>query len=435
MKIKSITAALIGHTLERYDVALYGYFSALLAPIFFPNSDSLGILWSLGAFAAGYLMRPFGGVIFGHLGDKYGRKKAFTLSILLVVIPTLTIGILPSYNRIGLFAPFILMACRLMQGLCGGGEFSGAGIFVGKHIKAGQEGLGGGLICSTGLLGALIGTALGSVVTLSNMPTWGWRLPFILGAFMTFFSYLIRRRMHETPVFTKVMEEVTLPKLPLKNVFKYHKKNIFCGIAIGGYGHCVLYMATIYMNVLYTKNLHLSSHDSLVLNTMILALWVLISPLFGLLADKVGIKRFMSFGALVAIVSAYPLFWYMTTTASFKSHVIFQVALTLIGVSFVAPISGLFTSLFPARERYSGVAFSITLGQALLGGTTPLISTFLTTFTGDANAPAYFLIGAGILGFTATRTLKEYSKYDLTHIKNLIEEDGENKHETRNPLA
>ena len=407
----TIIAALIGHTWERYDVALYGYFSALLAPIFFPSSGNLGILWSLGAFSAGYLMRPLGGIFFGHLGDKYGRKKAFSLSIFLVIIPTLTMGILPTYAQIGLAAPFVLILCRLLQGLCGGGEFSGAGIFIGEHIKQGHEGFGGGIICGTGLIGALIGTAFGAIATLPDIPTWGWRLPFILGAIMTFITYFIRRRMIETPVFQTAASFQKIYKAPLMMVFKHRMKNVICAIAIGGYAHSILYITTIYMNVLYTTNLHLSSHESFIINMGIMFLWVVLSPVSGFLADKVGIRKFMGRAALTTIVCAWPLFWFMTTYNTIHGYIIFQVIFTLIGVSFVAPVSSLFTSLFPVLERYSGVAFSISVGQALLGGTTPLIATFLTTYTEDMKSPAFFLMITGCIGYIGIKTFKAFNKH------------------------
>lgn len=407
---RSIAAALIGHVLERYDVALYGYFSAMLAPIFFPSKDSFtSIISSLGAFAAGYMMRPLGGIIFGYFGDKYGRKNAFTWSIILVVIPTFIIGILPSYSQIGVAAPIILILCRLMQGLCNGGEFSGAGIFVGEHMPENRKGFSGGMICATGLLGAAIGTLFGAFVTLPTIPTWGWRIPFLVGSIVTLVSYFIRRNMKETPVFQEILLKGEVLRNPLKEAFKKHKHNMFYTMAIGGCGHILLYTSTIYMNIIYTTVLKMPNSQVLMINTGVLCLWILLSPIMGYISDKIGIKRFMSGAAVMIILMAYPAFSLLEQNLNLKGIIAFQLIISVIGSGFVVPISGLFVTLFPVRERYSGVAFSITLGQALFGGTTPLISTFLTSITGDFKAPAFFVMFGGIMGCIAVIKATQFS--------------------------
>lgn len=404
MHKKSVVGALIGHVLERYDVALYGYFSTILAPIFFPNTGDRGIiaiLSSLGAFSAGYLMRPLGGIIFGHLGDRLGRKTAFTWSILLVVIPTFTIGVLPSYQEIGILAPIILIVCRLVQGLCNGGEFSGAGIFIGEHVPENRVGFAGSFVCATGILGAAIGTFLGMIVTLPDMPEWGWRLPFIVGSLLTLISWKIRKSMIETPPFEKIYKQGATEKYPLFQVLKNWKINVFCALIIGGFGHVLLYTTTIYINVIYTTILKTPPSKIMLINTGILLWWVLLSPLMGLLADRFGIKKFMLTAALASMILAYPLFWYLNQNISLYKVVTFQILFTITAVGFVAPISSLFTSFFPIKDRYSGVAFSVTLGQAILGGTTPLIATSLVEISGDPKAPSFFVIGCGLLAVTA----------------------------------
>lgn len=411
MHKKSVVAALIGHILERYDVALYGYFSTLLTPVFFPYfgvGGSVSIMASFGAFAAGYFMRPLGGILFGHLGDRYGRKKSFTLSICLVVIPTFTIGVLPSYQSIGVLAPIILILCRLIQGLCNGGEFGGAGIFVGEHVPARRSGLGGSLVCACGIFGAVVGTTFGMIVTLPGIPSWGWRIPFILGSVMTLIAWRIRRTMIDPPSFQKILDENSVRRYPLLQVLKNHKTNMLCALTIGGFGHALLYTATIYMNVVYTVNLKLNSFMVMFINTMILLWWVFLSPLVGLLADRFKIINVMLAASVAAVSFSCPLFWYLNQEISLYRVFIFQLIFSSIGVCFVAPISSLFTSFFPIKERYSGVAFSVTLGQALLGGTTPLIATFLAKILNDPIAPAYFVI---LCGFFAIIALARTNKY------------------------
>lgn len=222
----SVIGAISGHIIERYDIALYGYFSVLLTPIFF-SSDSRSIFISLAVFAAGYFMRPLGGLFFGYIGDKCGRKQAFSLSVMIMIFPTLVIGILPSYQIIGIWASIILLSCRLIQGLCGGGEFGGSGIFVNEHLPKHQIDFSGGLIASTELLGGALGNFCGVLAT-TWLPTWGWRLPFIFGAFLTLYSYIVRRQILETPIFKEVLDKKILYKDSFISLIKSNIRNMLC---------------------------------------------------------------------------------------------------------------------------------------------------------------------------------------------------------------
>jgi MHS family proline/betaine transporter-like MFS transporter len=411
MHKKSVFYALIGHTLERYDLALYGYFATLLAPLFFPSGNKrLQILGSLGAFAAGYIMRPVGGILFGYFGDRYGRKIAFLYSIFVIIIPVLIMAFLPTYESIGIFAPIILIFCRLLQGLCGGGEFAGAGIYIGEHLHVNHKGFGASLVCATGILGAAIGTCIGAVCTLPNMPSWGWRVAFLCGAVFTIASYLLRKRMAESPEFKKFIARNTPSKRPFLDALIHNKVNVLNGIFIGGCGHIFLYLSGICMNVIYASYLRLPSYKIMAINTCILLFWVFLSPLSGIVADKIGVRRLMSYAALSGLFFAFPLFSILHWHLSISTAIFFQVCLSFIGIGFVAPLSALFTSLFPVDQRYSAVGFSITLGQAILGGTSPLISAFLIEFTGDMRTPGLLLVLGCVLGLYGLITFKDLSQ-------------------------
>ena len=177
---KSMVSAMIGNALEYYDVMLYGFFALTIAPLYFPsNSPLTSHIAAMGAFAAGFLVRPLGGLIFGHIGDTYGRKKALVLSVLLATIPTFMIGILPTYDAIGIWAPIILICCRLVQGLCVAGEYVGASILIAEYTQRNKAGFACSLLPSSSLIGATIGSAFGAIATLSSMPPWAWRVPFM----------------------------------------------------------------------------------------------------------------------------------------------------------------------------------------------------------------------------------------------------------------
>ena len=229
---KAIFAAMIGNALEYYDVMLYGFFAAMLAPLFFPNDNpAISIISSFGTFAAGFIMRPLGGLLFGHLGDKFGRRRALVLAIFLVTIPTFTIGVLPTYAEIGMAAPIILVACRLLQGLCVGGEYSGASIFVIEYSKKGKESFAGSILAASGLVGGVLGTFFGFLCTLPLMPSWGWRLPFLMGSLFGLIGYYIRLQVKESPDFAR--HTGNIEKVPLWGVLESRKRNLLCTVGIG----------------------------------------------------------------------------------------------------------------------------------------------------------------------------------------------------------
>lgn len=409
-------AALVGHALERYDVVLYGFFASMLAPIFFPKDNSIALLSSMGTFAAGYLMRPIGGIVFGYLGDKFGRKKAFLWSILLVVLPTFIMGILPSYDTIGIYAPLILILCRLFQGFCAGGEFTGAAIFIGEHTIEKHAGLAGSFVCAIGFLGVALGTAIGSLTTSPLFPEWGWRIPFLIGSFLTLVSYFFRRKMHETPDFIESKHKQKLLTNPLSEVFHAWKTNILCAFAIGACGHVYLYTTTVYMNNIYKNILKMSQHSIMLIDTSLVLFWMVMVLIMGYLSDKIGIKKLMTFSALSIFFIAYPVFFYMDQNFSFERIFMSQLILVTFGSGFFGPATATFKELFPTEKRYSGIAFGITTGQALLGGTTPLIAELLVKFSGDQKSPALYMMFASLIACIALMKMSKNSIYEKSLI-------------------
>jgi MHS family proline/betaine transporter-like MFS transporter len=416
MDRKSIFAALVGHALERYDVVLYGFFASMLAPVFFPKDSSIALISSMGTFAAGYLMRPIGGIFFGFLGDKYGRKKAFLWSIVMVVFPTFIMGILPSYEQIGIYAPIILIICRLFQGFCAGGEFSGAAIFVGEHSSKKHAGLAGSFVCGIGFLGVALGTAIGSITTSPTFPEWGWRIPFLIGSVLTLASYFLRRRMQETPDFIESKQNKNLLKNPLLEVLANWKSSVLCAFAIGACGHIYLYTTTVYINNVYKNALNLPQHVIMKIDTSIVLYWMTVVIIMGYISDKIKVKNLMALSTLSVFFASYPVFIYMNQDLSFERILISQLILITLGAGFFGPATAVFKELFPTEERYSGIAFGITFGQALLGGTTPLIAELLVKFTKNPCSPAYYLMFGSLITFLA---LIKMMNMEALHNKNI----------------
>lgn len=399
-KKMTIGAAMVGHALEHYDVTLYGFFAAMLAPLFFPSDNYVvSLIASWGAFALGFLMRPLGGLVFGHFGDRFGRKKALLVSILLASVPTFIIGLLPTYATIGIFAPLILISCRLLQGFSVGGEYSGAAIFVAEHSQHQKPGIVGSFLCSTGFGGALLGTLVGAASTLSLMPDWGWRIPFLLGGVIGMGSYLLRKKLPETPEFKNEESSIKPRSIPLLEVYKKKRGNALCVIAMGANGLIPLYLGSIYLNPILIKDFGLTTSTMMLVNGSFLLLWAVLLPIFGFYADKIGLSRLMGLASFLTLILAVPLFSLIAHTQSLINIFIFMGALSVLGAAFVAPLPGFLPTLFSPLERYSGVAFNYTLGQALFGGTAPLIATTLTTWTGNSMAPAVYLMLSGFFGF------------------------------------
>lgn len=398
---KTIFSTSAGHIIEYFDSYLYGYFAFMLAPIFFPSTDpTVALISSFGAFAAGFIMRPLGGIIFGHLGDRFGRKLAFLCSILAMSLPTFGIACLPSYESIGVTAPILLITFRLLQGVSLGGEYGGAALFIREHVKQGAAGFAGSLLASMGFVGALAGTAVGAIFTLELMPAWAWRVPFFLGGVFGILVYFLRRAMTETATFRDIQKEGKVLRIPILDVFKHHTRGVLSGVGIGMNTTIPYYLAIIYMNSHYKNQFGLSTSAIMGISTCIMILWVCLLPLAGSWADKLGRTKLMAISALTTLVIAFPAFYTMLETNSLFVFTACQVLICLTSIPYVATCSSVLPTLFPPAERYSGSAFSYSLGVAIFGGTAPLIVSWLVSL-GIALAPAYYLCIASLCGWAS----------------------------------
>jgi len=231
-KKKVIIASVLGNALELYDFSLYGIFVPLFATLFFPTGNpTVALLASLATFAVGFLTRPLGGILFGYLGDRFGRKNALLISIMLMALPTLIISFLPTYAQIGILAPILLLLCRLLQGLCAGGEYTGASIFIIEHLGKSRRGLAGSLISASGAIGSLIAMLLGAALLQPGLPEWSWRIPFLMGAFLALIGFYIRRSLQESPEFTELLvQQVPSSGVPLLVAFQKYPIDLesFC---------------------------------------------------------------------------------------------------------------------------------------------------------------------------------------------------------------
>lgn len=411
-----ILSCMIGNALEWYDFALYGYFATTIGSLFFPEfSPFASLMATFGIFAAGFIMRPLGGLIFGHIGDKIGRKNALLWSIYLMAIPTTLIGLLPTYEQIGWLAPLFLTLIRLAQGLSMGGEFTGSMVFVVEHAGQNNRGIYGSWVVFSLLLGILVGSATATFtcyfLSEEQLLAWGWRVPFLLSVIGGFVGSAMRRMIKEPEQFAKAKELHKEHSTPLVELFKHHLKTILYVITIELTLSIGFYLIVTFMNNFLTALLNFDKVTSLMMTSISMIAMGVSIPIAGWLSDKIGRKPVLISSALAFMVFAYPLF--MALEGSFALALFAQISLSFIMGVFFAPIPATLVELFPMSVRSSGLAFSHSMSMAFFGGTAPLVATWLIHQTGNNAAPALYLSLAAFISAIAILFMKDRYKSAL----------------------
>ena len=400
-----IMAGLVGNVMEWYDFAVYGYFASVIGHQFFPTDDpATSLIAAFGAFAAGFLVRPLGGLLFGRIGDLVGRQRALTLSIITMALPTVLMAFLPTYATLGFAAPFMLVALRIVQGLSVGGEYTSSLVFLVEHAPEkgraftaiwGAWGATAGI-----LLGSGVGDVLASLLTEEQIATWGWRLPFLMGGLVAGTGYLIRRSMHaDNPSGeskSPILESFGKYRKPVLQVFLLN-----IGFGVG------FYAAFVYA-VTYIKEIDkLPEGIAFNLNTESMALLLIILPAAAWLSDRFGRKPLLIAGSALLTFGAIPLFHLLHTTdplTIFLGEVGFVIAIGLLTGGIVAAN----VELIPPAVRCTGLAFAYNASIGWFGGTTPMIAAWLIATTGDPIMPAYWVAAAGAITlFTAMFLVRE----------------------------
>jgi MHS family proline/betaine transporter-like MFS transporter len=352
---------------------------------------------SYGAFTAGFLARPIGAILFGLYGDRVGRRKPLLYSMILVGIPTFIIGVIPTYESIGIMAPLVLIVCRLSQGLFIGGEYTGVNLQLSENNFHKNLGAQTGILISSGVFGAVFATMFGALVSIESMPSWAWRVPFLFGGISAICIFFYRLNLNETVAFLQEEQEHNLLKFPLAYLFKEHKIDLFIACIISGLTIIPLYYSTIFGNRLF-QELGYTHAESMLLNMVAMISDAIIIIYYGKLADKIGFSRQMFMGSLLIAIFTFPAF-YLILNPSISTFHIYAFIGVLVGVGAI--INGCtmpyLASFFPTKCRYSGVALSFTTGQALLGSTSPLMASLLTDIFQSRLAPAFWLTFIALL--------------------------------------
>lgn len=418
-----LIASLVGSSIEWFDYFLYGTVSALVFnQLFFVNEDpTIGLLLSYASFALAFFIRPFGGVIFSHIGDRIGRKKTLVITLSLMGVATFGMGLLPTYQAVGIWAPILLITLRLVQGLGIGGEWGGALLLAVEYAPAEKRGLFGAIPQMGVTIGMLLGTAALSIMTLlpeNAFMTWGWRIPFIFSALLVFFGLWIRKGIDETPSFKKVKESGEVPKLPIVETLKNYWREVLIAVGAKVVETAPFYIFSTFVVSYATSNLGFSRTATLTAVMIATIITTILIPIMGNLSDKIGRKKLFIGGTIGMALFAFPYFWLLQ-----QKSVLLLIVATVIGLGVIwAPITAvlgtMFSEIFDAKIRYTGITLGYQIGAALAGGTAPLVATALLDRFNNSYVPvAIYIIFASVLSLAAIWAVKDRSnqKLDETH--------------------
>ncbi|HVE08631.1 MAG TPA: MFS transporter [Paraburkholderia sp.] len=405
---RTLILAALGGALEFYDFVIYVFFATAIGQLFFPQSipDWLRLVQTFGIFAAGYLARPLGGVIMAHFGDLIGRKRMFMLSVLLMSLPTLLMGLLPTYASVGVAAPVLLLLCRVLQGAAVGGEVPGAWVFVSEHVPPRYVGyacgvLTGGLTAGI-LLGSLIAAAVNRHYTPVEIAAYAWRIPFVVGGLFGLLSAFLRRWLQETPVFVAMKQHKTLAaELPLKTVLRDHSGSVLVSMILTWTLTAAIVVVVLMTPTLIQKRFHIDAATALQANSIATLCLTVGCIVAGSIAGRIGTGRTLFVGCLLLAASYY---WMFRQLAVDSAALLPLYALTGFFVGAVAAIPVAMVNAFPPVVRFSGISFSYNVAYAVFGGLTPIFVSLMLKSNPDA--PVLYVGALCIVGALAGFALR-----------------------------
>ncbi|PJK17065.1 MFS transporter [Chryseomicrobium excrementi] len=392
-----LIASLVGSSIEWFDYFLYGTMAALVFnQLFFVSGDpTVGLILAYASFALSFFIRPFGGVIFSHIGDRIGRKKTLVLTLSLMGAATFAMGILPTYQAIGVAAPILLITLRLIQGLGIGGEWGGALLLATEYAPVEHRGLFGSIPQMGVTIGMVMGTLALWIMNLlpeAAFMSWGWRVPFIFSALLVIFGLWIRKGIDETPEFKAVQESGDMPKLPIVDTLRYYWREVLITIGAKVVETAPFYIFSTFIVSYATTNLGFSRSATLGAVMIATIVTTILIPIMGSLSDRIGRKKMYIAGTVAMMAFAFPYFWLIH-----QGSVLLLVVATVIGLGIIwSPITAvlgtMFSEIFDAKVRYTGVTLGYQVGAAVAGGTAPLVATALLSAFENSYVPVALYI-------------------------------------------
>jgi MFS transporter, MHS family, proline/betaine transporter len=400
-----VAAGMIGNVLEWYDFAIYGYFATSIGRHFFPHEDPLAqLLSAFGVFAVGYMMRPVGGVIIGHIGDRFGRRAALTFSVAAMAIPTFLIGLLPSYATLGLFAPIALTLLRMVQGLSVGGEYTSSMVFLVEHAPHGRRGLMGALIscgaCGGILLGSAVGAAFAATLSPAALEEWGWRIPFLLGLLVGIAGYLLRRHVQET------VPTERRKRAPIVETLQDHWRLVLGLAGLSVFNAVGFYVSFVYLVSWLQMADGIAPARALEINSISMAVLLPVMIVTGLLNDRFGRKPFLLLAVILGFVGAVPLFWLLHDPSPWSAQ-LGQLGLVVIIGLYCGTQPTIMVEATPLPVRCTAVSLGYNMCLGIIGGLTPLVATWLVQRTGNNIAPAFLIMAAAAVTFVTLLGFRE----------------------------
>ncbi|UVL91378.1 MFS transporter [Pseudomonas sichuanensis] len=413
-----IAASAIGNFVEWFDFAVYGFLATLIATQFFASQDpSIALLKTFAVFAVAFALRPLGGIVFGALGDRLGRKRILSLTILLMAGSTTLIGLLPTYASIGVLAPALLTLARCLQGFSAGGEYAGACAYLMEHSPQDKRAFYGSFVpvstFSAFACAALIAYGLEASLSAEAMNSWGWRVPFLIAAPLGLVGLYLRWRMEETPAFRQAMAEGKQHShSPLGDTLRHHGRTIRNLGAFISLTALSFYMFTTYFATYLQTVGQLSRAQALLVTTVALLFAAVGCPLAGAFCDRVGRRRTIGFTCIWVMVAVFPAYW-LASSGSMSGALLGVILLAVGALMSGVVTAALLSECFPTRSRYTASAITYNVAYTLFGGTAPLVATWLIEQSGSRLAPAFYLVAIAMLALIGGSALPETSRISL----------------------